>query len=227
MVMSRAEARTYTRRAILNEGSELLSLMDLSLSYMVSQMLYETTLRDTALAGMTAGFLESIREGLYGERRSGAGDDALGRGGRGGPRPPFVGASRDDRTPPRAFRVGHYFRRKTGRGGAKVRKGRIPRKPAKPVDKGPPAGKGADPIKQPTAKPVDDLARADPVKQPMAKPVDDGAPDRKAAAPNRRRQQRRRNRPQRGGTRPEPNGNIIVMTVKSRHGETKSSSQHD
>ena len=47
----------------------LLSLVDLSLSHMVSQMLYEITLRDTALARMTAGFLESIQEGLYGERR--------------------------------------------------------------------------------------------------------------------------------------------------------------
>ena len=67
VVISGAETRTYTMRAILNEGSKILSIMDLSISHMLSQILNKTTLRDTTLTGMKAEFLESIWERLCGE----------------------------------------------------------------------------------------------------------------------------------------------------------------
>ena len=66
-VMTNSESRTFTRRALILEQSLLLSELDRSISFMVSEMRFESTLRATSLALFGIGMLEGMRERIFGE----------------------------------------------------------------------------------------------------------------------------------------------------------------
>jgi hypothetical protein len=66
-VMSNGDSRIYTRRALILEHSLLLSELDRSISFMISEMRFESTLRATPLALFAVGVMEGIRERIFGE----------------------------------------------------------------------------------------------------------------------------------------------------------------
>jgi hypothetical protein len=66
-VMTNGDSRIYTRRALILEHSLLLSELDRSISFMISEMRFESSLRTTPLAFFAVGMLEGIREIIFGE----------------------------------------------------------------------------------------------------------------------------------------------------------------
>lgn len=66
-VMTNGDSRIYTRRALIREHSLLLSELDRSISFMISEMRFESSLRTTPLAFFAVGMLEGIREIIFGE----------------------------------------------------------------------------------------------------------------------------------------------------------------
>jgi len=66
-MMTNGESRIFTRRALILEHSLLLSELDRSISFIIAEMRFESTLRTTPLALFTVGVLEIIREKIFGE----------------------------------------------------------------------------------------------------------------------------------------------------------------
>jgi len=66
-VLTNGDSRIYTRRALIVEHSFLLSELDRSISFMISEMRFESSLRTTPLAFFAVGMLEGIREIIFGE----------------------------------------------------------------------------------------------------------------------------------------------------------------
>jgi hypothetical protein len=65
--MTSGDSRIFTRRALILEHSLLLSELDRSISFMISEMRFESSLRATLLARFSVGLLEGIRERIFGE----------------------------------------------------------------------------------------------------------------------------------------------------------------
>lgn len=66
-VMTYGDSRIFTRRALILEHSLLLSELDRSISFMISEMRFESTLRATPIALFAVGVLEGIGERIFGE----------------------------------------------------------------------------------------------------------------------------------------------------------------
>lgn len=64
-ILTKKESRQYTRKAIMVEENPLLFLLDETVSYMISGMRYESSLRTTPLCVIAIGVLEEIRERLF------------------------------------------------------------------------------------------------------------------------------------------------------------------
>lgn len=61
------EAQRATRRRFMTESSPMFSMLDKSLSFMISELLFESPVRETVLASVAAGVLELLRESIFGE----------------------------------------------------------------------------------------------------------------------------------------------------------------
>ncbi len=67
VTMTRGDAGIFTRRALILEHSLLISELDRCISYMISEMRFESILRSTPLALFSVGLLEEVRETIFGE----------------------------------------------------------------------------------------------------------------------------------------------------------------
>lgn len=65
--MSMEESVKYTRRALLLETSSLLSILDQTVSFVISQLRFESRLRTTSLSRICVGYMEEIREKMFRE----------------------------------------------------------------------------------------------------------------------------------------------------------------
>ena len=64
-VLTKNESRQYTRKAIMIQEDPLLFLLDETVSFMISEMRYESSIRTTPLCAIAIGVLEEIRERLF------------------------------------------------------------------------------------------------------------------------------------------------------------------
>ena len=67
IAMATGDSRIFTRRALILEHSLLISELDRIISFIISEMRFESTLRSTPLALFAVGVLEGIRERIFGE----------------------------------------------------------------------------------------------------------------------------------------------------------------
>jgi hypothetical protein len=65
--LSQEDAKRITRRRIMTESSPLLNLMEESVSYMISTLRFESTIRGSVLTSISIGVLEQLRESVFGE----------------------------------------------------------------------------------------------------------------------------------------------------------------
>jgi hypothetical protein len=72
------EAKRATLRQVLMEFSPILTMLDESLSFVISELSFESPLRTTVLTFVAIGVLEQIREAMFGEvsSRLGSGGSA-------------------------------------------------------------------------------------------------------------------------------------------------------
>jgi hypothetical protein len=69
VALTAEESVKYTRRAILIETSTLLFVLEQTSSFIISQLRFESTLRTTSLSSICVGYLEGLREQIYGEHQ--------------------------------------------------------------------------------------------------------------------------------------------------------------
>jgi len=66
-VLAKVDSRMFTRRALILEHCLLLSELDRSISFMISEMRFVATIRNTPIAFFAEGVLEEIRETIFRE----------------------------------------------------------------------------------------------------------------------------------------------------------------
>jgi hypothetical protein len=70
------EAQRATRRQLMTEFSPILAMLDESLSFIISELSFESPLRTTLLTSVSVGVLEQIREAMFGEFDNRLGSDS-------------------------------------------------------------------------------------------------------------------------------------------------------
>jgi hypothetical protein len=73
--LTQKEAQRATRRQLITEFSPILTMLDESLSFIISELSFESPLRTTTLTSVAVGVLEQLRETMFGELSSRFGSD--------------------------------------------------------------------------------------------------------------------------------------------------------